>query len=131
VASRRRTGKPQPMHLDHALAVADAQTLTGGPERDALTTLAATVRAGRDGYGGTPTPWAEVEAGAVFVGANGLWFVEEAPKDRPDRQAVIRCGAERHEVGVYPTDTIDVLVPLVERNAARLLVAELGARRAS
>src|SRR4051812_26943329 len=125
MASRRRTGAPQPMHLDHALAVADAQTLTGGPERDALTTLAATVRASLDGYGGPPTPWSDVEAGAVFVGEGGaLWTVDKAAKDLPDRgRAVVRHGATTYDVSTYPADTIDVLVPLVERNAARLLVA--------
>lgn len=124
---RTRAATAAPMRVDDALDVADRSTLTGGAQDRALVALAAYVRAARTGYATRPVRWDAVEAGAVFVGARGLWCVDEAPKDRADRVAHIRSGDERHEVPVRPGDTIDVLIPLVEAVALRLAVAELGA----
>lgn len=126
--TRKPIGNPR---IDDALALADQPTLADTPEGRALRALAAYVHAARDGYTPVPTYWESVEAGAVFEGAAGLWFVQEAPKDRADRHAVIRCGAELHEIPVDRRDIIGTLIPTVEAVAARLLVDELGARAAS
>ncbi len=116
------------MTVEHALAVADQAPLDGTPQSRALSALARHVRAAQTGYTGVPVRWDVVGAGAVFEGASGLWWVEEAPKDRADRHAVIRSGDERHELPVERADTIDVLYPLAEVVAAQLVADELGAQ---
>jgi hypothetical protein len=82
-----------------------------------------------DVYVPVPLHWKHVLPGDVFVGKDGaLWHVEETGPSLSTSYDVIAVrGAKVHKADVDPDDSIQVLVPVTERDALRLTRDELGA----
>lgn len=83
----------------------------------------------RDAWLPVPLRWRHVLAGDVFVARNGtLWHVISTGT-APTGQFLVATsrGPEEYGSTVDPDDSIQVLVPVAERDALRLTRDELGA----
>ena len=77
-----------------------------------------------------PLRFRHVIPGDVFLGRDGsLWAVtERGPSQRTSYGVVAVQGANQVAVDVDPDETVQVLVPVTERDAVELTRAQLGAR---
>lgn len=75
-----------------------------------------------------PLRWRHVIAGDVFVGGDrALWTVAGAVPGK-HFHVEVRRGANTFTTEIDPDDVVNVLVPVLERDAVELSMDELGAR---
>lgn len=122
------------MDVDEALDVARniGEYIGHAPARtDALLALAAEVERLHDAWAPVPRRWADIEPGDTFFGAGpSLWHVERIGTSYGAALEVVAVrGNQTARVDdLDPDETVDVLVPVLERDSLAVLHEQLGAQ---
>ena len=84
----------------------------------------------RDVWVPAPVRWRHMLVGEVFLGAKDRQWMVSALASQPDGTISVtaRQGQDEFQAVVDPDETIQALVPTVEREALELTRAELGAQ---